>query len=185
MLNRYIQIRKHTMNTILDFWFHTLTPKQQFEKSDDLDALIKEKFLRTYLQVVAGETSSWREKPEGRLAEIIVLDQFARNMFRNTPQAFLYDPLALALAQEAVRCGHDKALDDTRRLFIYMPYMHSESQKIHIEAMQLFKDLPNLEYEIRHKEIIDQFGRYPHRNDVLGRQSTADEVEWLKTNSGF
>lgn len=173
------------MNNVLDFWFQTLSPKQWFKKSSDLDAMIKEKFLQTFERVIAGETSSWRETPEGRLAEIIVLDQFTRNMFRGTSKAFIYDPLALALAQEAVRLGHDKQLDDTKRGFLYMPYMHSESKKVHIDAMKLFQDLPNLDFEIKHKEIIDQFGRYPHRNEVLGRESTSEELEWLKSNSGF
>lgn len=173
------------MKNVLYFWFQTLSPEQWFKKSSDLDAMIEDKFLTTFNQVIAGETSSWRETAEGRLAEIIVLDQFTRNMFRNTPNAFLYDPLALALAQEAVRYGHDQELDEKQRGFLYMPYMHSESKLVHKDAMVLFQDLPNLEFEIKHKVIIDKFGRYPHRNDVLGRQSTPDEIEWLKSNSGF
>lgn len=173
------------MNKVLEFWFQTLSPKQWFKKSSELDATITEKFLQTFERVIAGETSSWRETPEGRLAEVIVLDQFTRNMFRGTSKAFLYDPLALALAQEAVRFGHDKQLDDTKRKFLYMPYMHSESKIVHIDAMILFQDLPNLDFEIKHKVIIDQFGRYPHRNEVLGRQSTSEELEWLKSNKGF
>ncbi len=173
------------MDEVLRFWFETLTPKQWFKKSTNLDAQISEAFEKTFNEVVAGETASWRDSAEGRLAEVIVLDQFTRNMFRNTAKAYRYDSLALALAQEAVRGGHDKALPESQRVFLYMPYMHSESHKIHVDAMLLFKDLPNLNYEIRHKEIIDLFGRYPHRNEVLGRESTAEELEFLKTNKGF
>lgn len=173
------------MKNVLRFWFETLRPKQWFEKSTDLDLQIKKRFEDTYNEVVVGETAHWRNTPEGRLAEIIVLDQFARNMYRDTPRAFLYDPLALALAQEAVRGGHDKPLPASQRAFLYMPYMHSESRKVHDDAMVLFRGLPNLTFEIRHKEVIDQFGRYPHRNEILGRQSTPEELEFLKTNKGF
>lgn len=173
------------MNDVLAFWFDTLEPAQWYKKSDELDARIRERFETTYHAIVAGEKAAWRDTPEGRLAEVIVLDQFSRNMFRDSPQAFAADPLALALSQEAIRAGADEALGDDRRAFLYMPFMHSESPLIHEQAMVLFADLPNLEYEIKHKVIIDRFGRYPHRNDVLGRRSTPEEIEWLKTNKGF
>ena len=173
------------MQDVLDFWFHTLEASDRFKKSDELDARIKAQFESSYLKAVAGETSHWRDTAEGRLAEIIVLDQFARNMFRNTPKAFAADPLALALAQEAHRCDAHLELDDTQRTFLYMPFMHSESPKIHEQAMTLFKDLPNLDFEIKHKAIIDRFGRYPHRNKILGRESTAEEIEWMKNSTGF
>ena len=170
---------------VLTFWFKTLTPKDWYRKSAELDAQIRDKFEETYYQVVAGEKSGWRESAEGRLAEIIVLDQFARNMFRGLPQSFAADCLALALAQEAIRVGADHELTDQQRPFLYMPYMHSESQVVHEEAMKLFANTPNLQFEERHKAIIDQFGRYPHRNDCLGRECTPEELEWMKTNSGF
>ena len=130
-----------------------------------------------------------RASPEGQLAEILVLDQFSRNMFRDDSRAFAQDVLALVLAQEAVRSGADQSLSPTERAFLYMPYMHSESAAIHVEAVRLF-DQPglkgNLEFEHRHKAIIDRFGRYPHRNAVLGRDSTAEEREFLKQpGSGF
>jgi len=177
--------QENGMNDVLEFWFETLEPKQWYRKSDELDARITERFEATYHAVVTGEKASWRDTPEGRLAEIIVLDQFARNMFRGTPQSFSADPLALALAQEGIRNGADKALVDGRREFMYMPFMHSESRLIHEQAMLLFADSPNLDFEIRHKAQIDRFGRYPHRNAVLGRASTPEEIDWLKENSGF
>ena len=174
------------MNEVLEFWFDTLEPAQWYGKSDEVDARVSEKFASTYHAIVAGERASWRDTPDGRLAEIIVLDQFSRNMFRGSPMSFAADPLALALAQEAIRGGADEALDDTRRAFLYMPFMHSESALIHEQAMVLFADLPeNLEFEIRHKALIDRFGRYPYRNAVLGRASTPAELEWLKDNDGF
>lgn len=173
------------MEEVLEFWFKSLEPADWYKKSDELDTKIKSKFESLYHRIVAGETADWRESARGRLAEIIVLDQFSRNMFRGDALSFAADPLALALAQEAVRAGADRKLGDQERAFLYMPYMHSESRKVHETAMELFRDLPNLSFEIKHKAIIDRFGRYPHRNAVLGRESTAEELEWMKTNSGF
>lgn len=118
-----------------------------------------------------------------------MLDQFSRNMFRDTPLAFAYDPLVLALAQEAVSAKADEALSPVQRSFLYMPYMHSESLKIHEVAVDLFRRngiQGNLDFEIKHKSIIERFGRYPHRNNILGRASTEDEIEFLKQpGSGF
>jgi uncharacterized protein (DUF924 family) len=173
------------MNDVLAFWFQDLQPEDWYAHSDALDARIRAKFAATYAMVVAGEAAHWRNTPEGRLAEIIVLDQFSRNMFRGHAQAFAADAMALALAQEAIRGGADRRLDDTRRAFLYLPFMHSESRLIHEQAMVLFQDLPNFQYEIRHKAIIDRFGRYPHRNAALSRESTAEELEWMASNPGF
>ena len=173
------------MKQVLEFWFNTLTPADWYKKSDELDARIKAGFERTYHEIVAGESAHWRDSAEGRLAEIIVLDQFARNMFRDDAMAFAADPLALALAQESVRAGADKYLPAKQQAFLYMPYMHSESRVIHEQAMVLFADLPNLSFEVKHKAIIDRFGRYPHRNAVLGRTSTDEEIAWMTDNSGF
>jgi len=173
------------MQEILDFWFRELTPDEWFTRSDVLDATITTRFAATYYMVVAGETAHWRDAAEGRLAEIIVLDQFSRNMFRGRAQAFAADPMALALSQEAIRCGADRKLDASGRAFLYMPFMHSESRRIHIQAMELYRDLPNLAYEIEHKAIIDRFGRYPHRNAALSRISTPDELAWMADHPGF
>lgn len=170
---------------VLGFWFEELDEKDRFRKSDKLDAQIRNRFETLFMQVESGETWHWRESATGRLAEIIVLDQFTRNMYRDTPRSFASDPMALALAQEAVRQNCDRDLTDVQRAFLYMPYMHSESRKVHEQAMLLFQGLPNLEYEIKHKAIIDQFGRYPHRNAILARESTAEEQQWLEHNQGF
>jgi len=168
---------------ILYFWYVEGPQSRWWRKSASFDALITRRFKGVYEQVVAGERASWRSSPRGRLAEIIVLDQLSRNMFRDTEKAFTADPLALALAQEAVRQGADKALSVNERYFLYMPFMHSESRGVHQTAMKLF-DQKGLEeafrFEKKHKEIIDRFGRYPHRNSLLGRVNTAEEAEFLK-----
>jgi uncharacterized protein (DUF924 family) len=131
----------------------------------------------------------WRADAKGRLAEIIVLDQFSRNIFRGSPLAFASDALALALAQESVSAKAEAALSATERSFLYLPFMHSESLKIHAVALELYRKngiQSNLDFEIRHKQIIERFGRYPHRNGIMGRQSTAEEIEFLKQpGSGF
>jgi len=172
---------------ILKFWFEEIDPSQWWKKDLDFDRLIIQRFLPVHTQAARGELFAWRKEPRGRLAEVIVLDQFSRNMFRDTPQAFAYDSLALVLAQEAVSAGADQALLPAERSFLYMPYMHSESSVIHEVAVQLFQNLGKAyEFELKHKAIIDRFGRYPHRNKILGRESTAEETEFLKQpGSGF
>jgi uncharacterized protein (DUF924 family) len=174
---------------VLNFWFSELKPKQWFMANDELDGLVRSRFADLHGRAARCELYSWRETPEGRLAEIIILDQFSRNMFRSQPRAFAYDPLALALAQEAVRVEADKKLNASQKAFLYLPYMHSESKVVHELAVELFR-APGLEsnydYELRHKAIIDRYGRYPHRNQILGRASTPEEIEFLKQpGSGF
>lgn len=175
--------------SILSFWFDEIDPKLWFTLDKDFDALLETRFLSVLQQAAAGECHSWRETAEGRLAEIILLDQFSRNIYRHTPQAFAQDAMALVLSQEAVAAGALEKLDEIQRGFLLMPYMHSESKMIHQEAAKLFKKFAtqeNYDYEIKHKVIIDRFGRYPHRNQILGRQSTAEEQAFLKEpNSSF
>ncbi|WP_372861011.1 DUF924 family protein [Pseudoalteromonas sp.] len=176
-------------NKIIDFWFTELEPKQWWQKDDGLDAQIKTRFGELHHQASVNELFGWRESAIGSLAEIIVLDQFSRNIYREKPAAFACDALALALAQAAIAKGFDKELTDEQRVFLYMPFMHSESKLIHDEAVKLYKALGiknNLDFEYQHKAIIDRFNRYPHRNKILGRDSTKEELEFLKQpNSGF
>lgn len=176
------------IDNVLHFWFKEKGPSDWFSRSSEIDEEIKSKFLDYLLAAMKGELYSWRQSAEGRLAEIIVLDQFSRNIFRDRPEAFINDPMALVLAQEMVRGEYDLKLSLEERAFAYMPYMHSESAMIHQEALKLFSIAGlelNLKFEIEHKVIIDKFGRYPHRNNILGRVSTAEELEFLKTHSGF
>lgn len=167
---------------ILDFWFEELTDKQHFAKDAALDAMIHKRFGQVLEAAARCELFAWRSTPEGRLAEIVVLDQFSRNIFRDTPRAFEQDGLALVLAQELVASGQDRSLSSSQRRFAYMPYMHSESALMHTEAVQLFAQpgLENgLDFELRHQAIIARFGRFPHRNTILGRTSTAAELAFL------
>lgn len=171
-----------TYQTVLDFWYKEIEPAQWWQKSNEFDQLIKQRFGSLHSQAVLGELFEWRSSPQGSLAEVIVLDQFSRNIFRDKPRSFASDPQALALAQFAVEKGFDQQLTPSERSFLYMPYMHSESTLVHEEAVKLFTELGNeynLEFELRHKAIIDQFGRYPHRNQILERASSAEELEFL------
>jgi len=169
--------------TVLNFWFQEADPALWFKQDTQFDERIRTLFSDVNKLALEGHTSSWRQTSQGRLAEIIVLDQFSRNIYRGTPQAFAGDDLALNLAKEAVRLGEDQMLSPRQQAFLYLPYMHSESKKVHQEALRLFSQKgleENLKYELMHKEIIDKFGRYPHRNAVLGRKSTPQEIEFLK-----
>jgi uncharacterized protein (DUF924 family) len=174
---------------ILRFWFEEIDPAKWWSKDDAFDQLIRARFAEVHAQATRCELFEWRADAKGRLAEIIVLDQFSRNMYRGSPLSFAGDALALALAQEAVFTRADEALSPTERSFLYLPFMHSESLKIHAVAVELYRKngiQGNLDFEIRHKQIIERFGRYPHRNEILGRQSTDEEIEFLKQpGSGF
>jgi uncharacterized protein (DUF924 family) len=174
---------------VLAFWFEEIKSKMWFATDTAFDGLLRNRFLPLLVQAAQAELFDWRKEPKGRLAEIIVLDQFSRNIYRNTPAAFMQDPLALALAQEAVSADALETHQPKECAFLLSPYMHSESRKIHAVAEGLYRQFApadNLGFELRHKAIIDQFGRYPHRNKVLGRVSTSEEIEFLKQpGSGF
>ncbi|MBX3705962.1 MAG: DUF924 domain-containing protein [Pseudomonadales bacterium] len=168
---------------VLHFWFEEIEPRQWWAVDPTFDRMLAERFGSLLEQAARCELFAWRASAAGRLAEIIVLDQFSRNVHRGTPRAFAQDSLALGLAQEAVAGGFDRALEPERRSFLYMPYMHSESRRVHVEAERLFRAngvADNLDAELRHKAIIDRFGRYPHRNAILGRVSSAEELAFLE-----
>lgn len=167
---------------VIEFWFEEIESSMWWKKDDAFDALLVERFGDLHTRASKCELFEWREQPLGRLAEVIVLDQFSRNMFRDSPRAFASDALSLALSQEAIARGEDKALTAVQRSVLYMPFMHSESLEIHEIAVELFRQngiQANLEFEFKHKEIIERFGRYPHRNKILGRESTPEEIEFL------
>ena len=174
---------------VIDFWFKEIEPARWWVKELSFDKEITKRFFEIHKSAKQCELVHWRKTASGRLAEIIVLDQFSRNMYRDTPQAFAYDGIALALAQEAIALGADKTLEPIENSFLYMPFMHSESIVIHKKALALYQAngiVSNVEFEGKHKDIIERFGRYPHRNIILNRESTDEEVEFLsQPNSSF
>ncbi len=175
-------------SAILDFWFKEISPKQWFIKDKTLDAEIRSRFSAAYHKAVQGELSHWRETPQGVLAEVILLDQFSRNMFREDAKAFQFDCLALTLAQEALRREDHLSLSDEEFGFLIMPFMHSESLLVHQQAAPYFALSSNeglISFEQKHVNIIKRFNRYPHRNKILGRVSTDQELDFLKDNPGF
>jgi uncharacterized protein (DUF924 family) len=168
------------------FWFEELRPEQWFRIDAAVDETIGRRFgeLRATLaaEPVAAPT------PQAALARVIVLDQFSRNMFRGSPAAFSSDALALQTAQTAIAAGLDRQLTSNERQFLYMPFQHSEDRAVQRRSIELFESLDDpdvLSFAVQHKEIVDRFGRFPHRNAALGRRSTAAELEFLKTGPTF
>lgn len=178
-----------TAEDVLQFWFEDTEPTQWWSKDAAFDTLIRDRFGPLHQQVARCEKHYWRNTPPSRLAEIIVLDQFSRNIYRDRPESFAWDGQALVLAQEAVRSGIERHLSSVQCDFLYLPYMHSESVTIHVLAEELYRrngTEESLHFELLHRDIIERFGRYPHRNAILERNSTAEELAFLKEpNSSF
>lgn len=174
---------------VLSFWFEELEPRQWFEKDDALDRRIRERFLVLYERLAVQGAGGWAHTAHGALAAVIVLDQFPRNMFRGDARSFASDALALTVAEQAIGAGLDAALDATHRKFLYMPFEHSEDAAMQARSVALFAalgDADSLDYALRHKQVIDRFGRFPHRNALLGRSTTAEEAAFLeKPGSAF
>lgn len=170
------------IENVLHFWFEELEPRQHWVKDATLDENIAARFGALHDQAKNGELEAWRSTSEGRLAEILLLDQFSRNIYRDEPESFACDALARRLSMEAIQSGADKLLSVDQRAFLYMPLMHSEEKEDHQLALKVF-DQPGLEnsldFERRHWRIIERFGRYPHRNELLGRDSTPEEHNFL------
>lgn len=170
---------------VLNFWFEELTPEQWFQGTAALDQEIRVRFKDTLDKARAGELADWRETIEGRLAEIIVLDQFSRNIYRDQGEAFDSDDMALALAQEAVRYNKQYDLSPEKRAFIYMPFMHSESLFVQENySLHYFKEEgleQNWPFAESHHETIKTFGRFPYRNEALNRETTSNEQAYLDT----
>lgn len=169
-------------DAVLDYWFGTLKPEDWWRGGPALDAAIAEKFGTTHAALARGEGFGWRTTPEGRLAEIIVLDQFSRQLYRDDPRAFAQDGMALVLAQEAVAGGHHMAPQGARRMFLLMPFMHSESLIVHEAAAPLVAECMEEGFGKsagEHLDVLRRFGRYPKRNAALGRVSTPAERDYL------
>lgn len=179
---------RKTANDVLEFWFSDQMQPYWFAKSDDIDRRITDDFTGIYEAAHRRGLDDWMETPEGALALIIVLDQFPRNMFRGSGRSFESNDLALEHARAALDAGYDAQLDPTRRQFFYLPFMHSEDLPDQTRSVELYEALGNqnaLDFAVAHRDIIEQFGRFPHRNAALDRPSTPDEVEFLTTHSGF
>lgn len=173
---------------ILSFWFVEHGEPDWFGGKPEFDAALTARFAETHAGVACGEAAWWRATPSGRLAEVIVLDQFSRQLHRKRPEAFASDAMALRLAQDAVAAGDDMRVEPRRRMFFYMPYMHSEDLAVHEEAIRLFTalgDAETLKFEIMHRDCIARFGRYPRRNAALGRISTPEEIEYINSGDGM
>jgi uncharacterized protein (DUF924 family) len=179
---------------ILGFWFERSPTessqwkyrKSWFSKDPSFDQEIHTRFLSVYEQAAAGKLDFWQETAAGALALVLVLDQFPRNLFRNQPQSFATDEKALAVTQGAIAREFDQVLSPVQRWFLYLPLMHSEDLADQNQCVELFdslKDDPDVEsgtYAVRHRDVIEQFGRFPHRNRILGRTNTPEEAEFLK-----
>ena len=168
---------------ILNFWFKECKPEQWFKKNEDFDQMIENRFSSAIENAIAGKMDSWEESETGCLALIILLDQFTRNVFRDTPRAFAGDKRALALSQLCCDKDYLTNPDVQRRQFMLMPMMHSENLAVQDAALPLFKKYASgkdYEYAEKHRYFIARFGRFPHRNVILGRKSTNEELEFLK-----
>jgi len=173
---------------ILHFWFEEIQPETWFRRDPELDAVIRRRFLILHGALKAENIEKINTNPRSALASVIVFDQFPRNMFRDAPEAFATDPQARRLATAAIEARFDEQLDPNGRQFLYMPFMHSEDRGDQERSMVLFESLALAEplaSAKTHKDIVDRFGRFPHRNAVLGRVSTPAEIEFVKTTKNF
>lgn len=180
---------------VLDFWFgregdpeYGQFREEWFRKDPEFDAGVTRQFADLYERAASGELDGWREEAEGCLALVIVLDQFPRNMFRGDGRTHAMDERALETSTYAVEHALDRELAAFQRMFLYMPYMHSENAEDQRRSVELFERLANeaggpdvVSYAVGHREIVDRFGRFPHRNEILGRDTTPEEAEFLMT----
>lgn len=173
---------------VLRFWFDEMTPEDWYSGAEDVDDRIRARFADTCAAVLHSPPEAFLGDPRSALAAIIVLDQFTRNIHRRTPDAFAGDPVALAIAHGAIERGYDAGMTETERQFLYMPLMHSEVLADQELSVKMFRDLGNensLKYAIEHRDIVARFGRFPHRNRALGRESTPEEASFLEGHSGY
>jgi len=182
------------VEAILNFWFgrpgtseYGKSRQVWFTKNAEFDREIRSQFMSDYEEAAAGKLNHWQASPLSCLAAIVLLDQFSRNMFRGTPQAFATDPQALAAAQHAVANGFDRDLLSVQRWFLYLPFEHAEDLELQRQSVALFEQLGDdpanadvISYAIRHLQVIERFGRFPHRNQILGRETTPEEAEFLQ-----
>lgn len=175
------------IDQVISFWFEETDASLWFTRDDRFDAVCRERFKPLHERIAALPVGSL-DTPLASVAGVIVLDQFARNMYRGSPRAFATDPQALAHAQHAIARALDEQLAPEQKMFLYMPFEHAEDRNVQAKSVELFDRLGLEEparYAREHQQIIERFGRFPHRNAVLGRTSTPEEQEFLKTHPGF
>ena len=173
-----------TPSDVVRFWFDEVPPRKRFQTDPDVDQAIRERFSVLRNRALAGELDSWEEHVEGALALLILLDQFSRNLFRGEGRAFEADAVALSIADRSIARGYDRAVGEEMRGFFYLPFMHSENLADQDRCLELYRtNLPNNELALyhaeKHREVIERFGRFPYRNEAMGRTATAEEEAFL------
>jgi uncharacterized protein (DUF924 family) len=177
----------HDPQTCLTFWFSEAARKHWFKQSDAFDRDIEQRLGALHRQAADGMLDAWAQTPQGALALVILLDQCSRNLNRGSTAAYANDEHARHIVRTAIELGYDQQLENWQRAFLYMPFMHSESLEDQDESVRLFMEagLDNTRYALHHREIIRRFGRFPHRNKVLGRTSTPEEIAYLESEGAF
>jgi len=181
-------VDQDAVNDVLEFWFADGMEEKWYKGGADFDRLLTRRFGKLHDKAIAGDLDDWSSEDRPALALVILLDQFSRNIGRGEPLAFAQDRHALAIAQQALERGSDLNLSERERQFFYLPLMHSENLDDQHECVARYKTVdnpPSLDSAHRHRDIIARFGRFPHRNKILGRASTVEELEFLKTHEGF
>lgn len=171
------------IRNVLDFWFSAQVRKKWFEADREFDSELKERFGVLLDKAVGGKLDAWKQTPDGAVALVALLDQISRNVHRGTPMAFAGDARALEVSRDAIDRGAEAELSGDQRYILYMPFMHAEDIEAQEEGIRRFEKLGReqaLDYMKRHRDIVARFGRFPHRNDILGRETTAEEAEFLK-----
>lgn len=171
---------------IINFWFSENCKKCWFDSSDELDELIKQNYEKLWQSAAKGELDEWREHPMSALALVIILDQFPLNMYRDKAESFSTEAKSREIAQYAIEKGFHESFDDDQKLFLFLPFMHSEEMEDQDTSVKLFSDAGlETKWAEHHRDIVKQFGRFPHRNAVLGRKSTEQEIAWLNSDKAF
>ena len=178
-----VQEMKYTASSIVEFWLDEIGPKRWFKKDPALDSMIKERFAPAYELAAKDSFAHWAHNAQGSLGLLILLDQFSRNLFRHDERAFACDAKALQIAKQAIAAGFDMHYPPNHRLLFYLPFMHCESLEEQKTALQLVRDNIgpglSLHHSEQHHAVIEKFGRFPHRNQRLQRESSAEEISFL------
>ena len=175
-----------TPSDVLDYWFSEKSKQFWFASTPQIDNEIKVRFESVWEKAVEGEYSQWRETADGSVALIVILDQLPLNMFRSDPKGFQTENMAVEVALNAINNGFDEELNDEKLLFLFMPLMHSENIDHQNLQVYLFDKYNfNLEFSKHHRDLVKKFGRFPHRNEILGRMSTMEELDYLLSDNAF